>query len=217
MSMDSNYSGLFISLEGGEGSGKTTLAQKLKQYFEEMGHTVLLTREPGGAPLSEKIRDLLIGSDVTEMDPLTETLLYAASRREHLTTVILPALKSGHIVISDRYVDSSVVYQGRVRGVGWTKVFDINTLATTGIMPHLTLLLDIAPSLAQERIQNNERIKNRFDKASLSFHESVQKEYLNLAKIFPKRIKKLDANESAEYVFSQAIRKLKDYEEQVVI
>lgn len=215
MTMTLSCPGLFISLEGGEGSGKTTLAKKLKQHFESMGKNVLLTREPGGVPLAENIRNLLVGPDVKDMDPVTETLLYAASRREHVNRVILPALESGHIVISDRYVDSSLVYQGRVRGVSWTKVYDINHLATKGIMPHLTLLLNVDPSVAQERITN--RVENRFDSAPLRFHESIHKEYQNLAKIFPNRIKSIDANESVDYVLSQAIRKLKDYEEQIVI
>lgn len=201
-----NVNGLFLTLEGGEGSGKTTQIVHLKSYFESLGYEVVTTREPGGVPIAEKIRWILLNPEVTDMDAMTEVLLYCASRREHFIHVILPALTSGKVVISDRFFDSSIVYQGFVKGFGWEKVYQMNLEAVQGTQPDLTFYLDIPPAVGMARIQSNvEREQNRFDRASLDFHHKIRKGYQFLAAYFPNRIVSINAEKHAEEVSKDLI------------
>lgn len=197
------HNGYFITLEGGEGAGKTEQMHRLKTYIESLGYEVVATREPGGVEVAEKIRQILIGPDVKDMDPMTEVLLYAAARREHLTHVILPALQEGKVVISDRYFDSSIVYQGVVREVGWEKVYNINLEATDHTIPDTTFFFDVAPEVGLSRISSNDdREKNRFDKESLDFHQKVRVGYYSVGvTVFKERFIPINANKTIEQVF----------------
>ncbi|MFJ8531232.1 dTMP kinase [Bacillus sp. NPDC094106] len=199
--------GLFISIEGGEGSGKSVLIQGLLHYFEKQGIVCMASREPGGIKVAENIRELIFEN---EMDAITETLLFASARREHCKKKILPALEQGKVVICDRFVDSSIIYQGYVQNVGMDKVRSINSQALDGlIMPHLTLYLDIEPQVALNRIRQNNRETNRFDDESIEFHNKVRNGYLLIAKEYSNRIKKIDASLSIESVLNQAIQQIK--------
>lgn len=167
----------WISFEGGEGSGKTTLIQALEKKCRECGEEVLVTREPGGVPIAEKIREILLEKTKDTMDPMTEAILFAASRRQHLVEKVLPALKEGKIVLMDRYVDSSIVYQGYARGLGMERIAHLNEYATSGEMPFLTFYLDLDPQVGLRRIHSNQRDKNRLDLESLSFHQKIRQGY----------------------------------------
>jgi dTMP kinase len=204
-----NYSGFFITVEGGEGAGKTIQIEKMKEFLTRAGHDVVTTREPGGVKVAEQIRNILLGPDVEDMDAMTEVLLYAASRREHFKHVILPALQSGKVVISDRFFDSSIVYQGYVKGEGVNEVYNINMKATKNIEPNLTLYFDIDPRVALKRIhQNPKREVNRFDKASLGFHEKVREGYRSLLDRFAYRFVEIDANQTIEKVFADVKKQI---------
>lgn len=184
--------GLFITFEGTEGSGKTTIINNLKEELESKGYDVITTREPGGGKIAEQIRDVLLNVDNTKMDKITEALLYAASRRQHLAEVVVPNLRQGKIVLCDRYLDSSLVYQGYARGIGFEKVYEINQFATEGIMPDLTIYIDVYPSVGFKRINENHRNQNRLDLETRSFHKLVYEGYQKLIQKFPKRIKVVD-------------------------
>lgn len=169
--------GFFLTLEGGEGSGKSTVARILADWFRRKGYNVLLTREPGGVPVSERIRELIVNNG---MDAVTEALLFAASRNEITKRVIEPALDRGEIVICDRFVDSSFVYQGIVKGLGIRKVQQFNQAVLERVEPDLTFLLDISPEEGLSRIHHNGRETNKFDREDLEFHERVRAGYLSL-------------------------------------
>ena len=195
---------MFITFEGGEGSGKSTAIERLGERLSSLGKRVLITREPGGTPISEEIRSIILDRKNTGMDPWTEALLYAASRRQHVKEKIEPALKEGTIVISDRYVDSSLAYQGGARGLGIEKVLALNQFALDGVMPDLTIFFDLAPETGLGRIRKNqEREVNRLDLERISFHEKVREAFLVLKEMFPERIKVIDANLSPDKVFEE--------------
>ncbi|KXY51452.1 thymidylate kinase [Bacillus cereus] len=201
-------SGLFISIEGGEGSGKSALIQGLALYLEEQGMECLTSREPGGVKVAEEIRELIMEN---EMDAITEALLFASARREHFKNKISPALTEGKIVICDRFVDSSIVYQGYVQGIGMDNVLSINSQALEGlVMPHLTLYLDVEPTIALNRIAQNNRETNRFDEKSMEFHKKVREGYLLIEEKYSNRIKKVDASLSKEEVLQQSIEYIKN-------
>ncbi|HHT7008284.1 TPA: dTMP kinase [Bacillus cereus] len=201
-------SGLFISIEGGEGSGKSALIQGLALYLEEQGMKCLTSREPGGVKVAEEIRELIMKN---EMDAITEALLFASARREHFKNKIFPALTEGKIVICDRFVDSSIVYQGYVQGIGMDNVLSINSQALEGlVMPHLTLYLDVEPTIALNRIAQNNRETNRFDEKSMEFHNKVREGYLLIEEKYSNRIKKVDASLSKEEVLHQSIEYIKN-------
>lgn len=166
--------GLFITFEGGEGSGKTTAIQSVKERLEKNGHEVVITREPGGVTLAEEIRQLIL---FQEMDAMTEVLLFASARMEHLKEVVIPALDEGKIVLCDRFVHSSYVYQGIVKGVGLEKVKQINELVIGDYYPDATVHLDLDARMGLYRIQANNRETNKMDEYDLSFHESVREGY----------------------------------------
>jgi dTMP kinase len=192
---------MFITLEGPEGSGKTTAVEAAVKKLEEMGYQIVRTREPGGTPISEQIRNVILDKGNTAMDGRTEALLYAASRRQHLVEKVWPALKEGKIVICDRYLDSSLAYQGGARGLGIEEVLNINLFATENTWPDLTLLFDIKPEIGLARINANaNREVNRLDLEKIEFHNKVRESFLALAKRFPDRYVIIDASLSRDEV-----------------
>ncbi len=192
---------MFITLEGPEGSGKTTAVEAAVKKLEEMGYQIVRTREPGGTPISEQIRNVILDKGNTAMDGRTEALLYAASRRQHLVEKVWPALKEGKIVICDRYLDSSLAYQGGARGLGVEEVLNINLFATENTWPDLTLLFDIKPEIGLARINANaNREVNRLDLEKVEFHNKVRESFLALAKRFPERYVIIDASLSRDEV-----------------
>lgn len=197
--------GLFISFEGCDGSGKTSILNALKEKLALEGIEIILTREPGGNKIAEQIRNVILDKQNTEMDAKTEALLYAASRRQHLVENVWPLLKQGKIIISDRYIDSSLAYQGYARGLGIDEVYNINMFATDNSLPSLTILFDISPELGIKRIQSNSnREVNRLDLEVSDFHKKVYQGYLQIAKKYPSRIKIIDASKSFDEVLAQA-------------
>ncbi len=192
---------MFITFEGGEGSGKSTVIREIARRIEERGREVVLTREPGGTPISEEIRNVILDKRNTDMDPRTEALLYAASRRQHVVQKIIPALKEGKVVISDRYLDSSLAYQGNARGLGMASVFNMNLFATEGLEPDLTLFFDLEPETGIERIEANpDREVNRLDLEKLSFHQKVREGFEKLLKENPHRMVRIDASRHLDEV-----------------
>lgn len=196
----------FITFEGGEGTGKTTLIEKLMTDLKSSGYEAIKTREPGGSKISEEIRNIILNVENTEMEYMTEALLYAASRRQHLEEVIKPALNSGKVVICDRYVDSSLAYQGHARGLGIDKVYKINDYAIDGFYPDLTIYIDVDPEIGLSRIKNNHRDMDRLDLEQISFHKKVREGYILVSKMFPDRIKVIDGNDTIENIY----KKIKD-------
>ena len=194
--------GQFISFEGPDGAGKTSV---LKAIGEELrvkyGDNLMLTREPGGNKISESIRNIILDPINTEMDVRTEALLYAAARRQHLMETVIPALKAGKLVISDRYVDSSVAYQGGGREIGEQAVWQMNQFAIDGLEPDLTVYLDIESEEGIRRIKSHRTDEiNRLDVEALEFHQRVRKSYLNLLEQNPERIKLVDASQPLDKV-----------------
>ncbi|GLX70843.1 dTMP kinase [Paenibacillus glycanilyticus] len=198
--------GIFITIEGGEGAGKTTLIQQLSHTMQQRGKTVMTTREPGGIPIAEQIRSVILDRSHTSMDARTEALLYAAARRQHLVEKVMPALADGQVVICDRFVDSSLAYQGHARGLGMDDVWSINRFAIEGAMPQLTIYMDIEPEIGLARIQAaGTREVNRLDLESLAFHERVREGYRMLLEQFPERIVQVDAGKEANVVLEEVI------------
>ena len=192
---------MFITLEGPEGSGKTTAVEYAVKKLTEMGYQIVRTREPGGTPISEQIRNVILDKDNTAMDGRTEALLYAASRRQHLVEKVWPTIKEGKIVICDRYLDSSLAYQGGARGLGIENILNINMFATENTWPDLTLLFDLDPQIGLERISRNaNREVNRLDLEKLDFHNKVRNTFLELAKRYPERFVIIDASKTQEEV-----------------
>src|SRR5699024_1294307 len=189
-----------------EGAGKTTVLGSVLKRLTEQGYEVVLTREPGGIRISEKIRDIILDQDHVEMEKSTEALLYAAARRQHLIQKIIPALESGKIVLCDRFIDSSLAYQGHARGIGMEEVLQINDFAIEGFMPSLTLYFHISPEKGLERIQQNkQREQNRLDLEALAFHQKVYDGYQLLLQSFPERIREIDADREIEDVTAEAL------------
>ena len=202
--------GFFISVEGGDGSGKSTQLLKIKEYLNKKGQAYIFTREPGGTSISEKIRDIILDPANTEMTDLTEALLYAASRAQHIDEVILPALKEGKVVISDRFVDSSLAYQGYARNLGDT-VWEINSPAVSKCMPDITFFLDVSPEEAMGRIAS--RGHDRLEKEEMNFHQKVYDGYQKLIEkdkaSGENRIHSIKANRDPEEVWKD-IEKILD-------
>lgn len=191
--------GLFITFEGGEGSGKTTVIKRVKEELEKREISVLTTREPGGSRIAEQIRNIILDKENTAMDSRMEALLFAASRRQHLVEIVEPALHSGVTVLSDRYVDSSLAYQGYARGIGIDDILTINNFAIDHRMPDLTFLLDLKPEEGLDRINKNRQEEiNRLDLETMSFHQKVYDGYHILLERFPERIVRIDASKSVE-------------------
>ncbi|WP_462410014.1 dTMP kinase [Neobacillus sp. Marseille-QA0830] len=193
--------GTFITFEGPDGAGKTTILSMVAEHFPN----ALVTREPGGIDIAEQIRRVILAKENTSMDPRTEALLYAAARRQHLVEKVMPALEDGKIVLCDRFVDSSLAYQGYARGLGLNEVFSINQFAIEQMMPDLTIYFDIDPELGLKRINKNKgREVNRLDLENLSFHHKVREGYLLLLERFPDRVKRIDASKTLDEVFVEA-------------
>lgn len=194
--------GLFISIEGPDGSGKSTQIRLLKEFLNENKIETILTREPGGTIIGEKIRQIILDKQHTEMDAMTEAFLYAASRAQHVAEIIKPALDNGLTVICDRFVDSSIAYQGYGRHLGDT-VRKINEYAIAGCMPDITFLLKVSPSIGKKRIKEEEQ--DRLEKEQLDFHNAVFKGYLELEKIYSDRIIGIDATEDIDSINNKII------------
>ncbi|MDP6418175.1 MAG: dTMP kinase [Candidatus Krumholzibacteria bacterium] len=205
-----NAPGFFLTLEGGEGSGKSTLKMHLREYLESRGQEVLLTREPGGPGISEAIRDILLDNEHREMDGLTELFLYLASRRQNLVQTILPHLKKGGVVISDRFLDASVAYQGGGRELGHERVDRLNREAVGEHFPDLSFLIDVDPDLGFRR-GPGQRESDRIENEAMSFHRKVREAYLDAAKRNPERFRILDGSRSAEEVAAIAIAELESF------
>ena len=172
--------GLFISFEGNDGSGKSSAIQAVYNKLLSLGYDVVLTREPGGSKIAEKIRDIILDTDNTGMDPMTEALLYAASRREHIIKTILPAIAAGKVVLCDRFLDSSLAYQGNARKLGMNKVNELNQFATEGLTPDLTIFVCVHPEVGLARIKKNLRDMDRLELETIEFHHNVYDSYIQL-------------------------------------
>ena len=196
-------SGYFIAFEGGEGAGKTTQMTALQRWLEERGEDVVVTREPGGTAIGEKIRAILLDPDSPPMDPHAEALLYASDRAQHVAEVIAPALREGKIVVSDRFIDSSLAYQGIARGLGVDEIYDISKWATGGILPDLVIFLKIDPKTGLSRI---DRTIDRLEAEDKGFHENVSLAYRQLAKRFPDRFVVVDATKDPRVVEEEIIK-----------
>lgn len=206
--------GLLITFEGVEGSGKTTQIRRLRRYLARKGIPCVVTREPGGSPIGEKIRRILLHPENDSMSPLTELLLYEAARSQHVEEVIKPLLKKGMVILCDRFSDASLAYQGYGRGIALGLIRRLNRLATDGIEPDVTFLLDCPSKVglkrAIERNQRGEMVKeDRFERESMLFHRRVRKGYLALAKGNAKRVKRIDARQAEAKVF-ETIRRVVD-------
>ncbi|MCB7068953.1 MULTISPECIES: dTMP kinase [Bacillaceae] len=197
--------GTFITVEGPDGAGKTTVLNIIAEELAAEGYPIVQTREPGGSPIAEKIRQIILDKKHTEMDPRTEALLYAAARRQHLIEKIIPALEKGNIVLCDRFIDASIVYQGFARKIGIDEVLKINHFAIENTMPDLTIYFDIEPEIGLERIQKHRQGEmNRLDLETMEFHKMVREGYLQLLDRFPDRIKKVMADRPIEEVKTEA-------------
>ena len=203
--------GFLVSLEGPEGAGKTSVLEALIPILEDRGVEVLTTREPGGVLIGEKIREVILDPSHTEMDPKTELLLYIASRRQHLVEKVLPALAAGKLVIMDRFIDSSVAYQGFGRGLDIDAIDWLNEFATDGLKPDLTLYFDIEVEEGLARIAaNSDREVNRLDMEGLNLHRKVRQGYLSLLEKEANRIVKIDASLPLDQVIANTQQLLFD-------
>lgn len=201
---------LFITFEGGEGSGKSSVMKLLAERLEKEGYSVVTTREPGGTPIAEEIRNVILDKKNTDMDPRTEALLYAASRRQHLVQKVWPALQEGKLVLCDRFLDSSLAYQGVARHLGVDEILNVNLFATEGKYPDLTLFFDLEPEIGLARIAANAgREVNRLDLEKMDFHKNVRSAFQGLAKRFADRYVVIDASQSFEKVVEDAYQAIK--------
>ncbi|MEE3486509.1 MAG: dTMP kinase [Bulleidia sp.] len=201
--------GKFITFEGPDGSGKTTVSTAVCRKLAEAGYAVSYTREPGGSRIAEEIRNVILDPENTEEDPRTEALLYAASRRQHLVEVVLPLLKKGVNVISDRFIDSSLAYQGFGRHIGMEEVWNINQFAIEGHMPDRTIFLNIPAELGLERINANRSSLDRLDQEALSFHEDVYNGYQKVIETYRDRMIIIDASRDVDLVIEDAYNAVK--------
>lgn len=194
-------SGLFVCFEGGEGGGKSTQSRLLQQWLESEGHEVVLTRQPGGTEVGARIREIVLSPETGELSNRTEVLLYAADKAEHVDTVVLPALRAGKVVITDRYVDSALAYQGAGRTETVAEVEAVNRWATRDLRPHLTVVLDLEPQAGLGRFEERDRIEGE----SLEFHQRVREAFVRMAAQDPDHYLVLDARGSIEEIHT-AIR-----------
>lgn len=182
--------GIFITFEGPDGSGKSTQIKYLQKHFDELGMETVFTREPGGTSIGEKLRRIILDKNNSEMSDMTEALLYAASRAQHVHELIKPALESNKVVVCDRFIDSSIAYQGYGRNLG-DCVRTINELAIEGCMPDITFLMDLPPEIGKSRLREGH--EDRLELEQLEFHNKVFEGYKEIAKIYPKRFVLIDA------------------------
>ncbi len=203
--------GLFITFEGNDGSGKSSAIQAVYNELKQQNMDVILTREPGGSKIAEKIRTIILDVDNLGMDSKTEAMLYAASRREHLVKKIIPALESGKIVLSDRYLDSSLVYQGIARGIGVKEVYELNQFAIGEYLPDLTIMITVKPEIGMERIKNNRHELDRLELEKIEFHNKVYNGYQEVASLYSNRIVMIDGEKSKEMVLAETIKIVSDF------
>ncbi len=200
--------GSFITFEGGEGTGKTTQIARLAAHIEALGRTVVVTREPGGTPIAEAARAVLLDPALSP-DGMTELFLLEAARRDHVERVIVPALNRDEIVLSDRFADSSTVYQGMVRGVGEELVIELNRLATSDLEPDLTVVFDLDPEAgvgrARSRNASGSSAESRLDDEPVDFHRRVRAGFLRLAELHPERVRVIDGSGDADTVFERLL------------
>lgn len=200
--------GLFVTFEGGEGAGKSTLIQKLEKKLLDEQHEVLVTREPGGTPLGEELRDIVLHRK-GEISPTAELFIFLASRIQHLEEKIKPALKRGAIVLCDRFTDSSIAYQGEARGLGMDYVATVANLATKGFNPDLTFYIDIDPKLGLLRTQKRGQNADRLEREAPEFHQKVRTGFQKLASLHPNRIHTIDGTLTQDALFDSAYKILK--------
>lgn len=202
----------FITFEGPEGSGKTTVIQQVAEKLKNE-YNIILTREPGGVKTGEQIREVLLEGDT--MDDRTEALLFAASRREHLVGKAIPALNTGKVVLCDRYIDSSLAYQGYARGIGIEEVKSINEFAINGLYPDITIYLDVSVEVGRERILKNQRDQNRLDQEDVKFHEKVVEGYKKIIHNESDRFIVINANQSIDKVVNTTYESITKYLEKL--
>lgn len=202
-------SGIFITLEGPDGSGKSTIVKLLSKYLKEKKIDFIFTREPGGTPIGEDIRDIILSNKNIHMSPRTEALLYAASRSQHIFEKIKPALEEGKVVICERFVLSSLAYQGMARGLGIEDVKSINDFAIAGVNPDLTLFFDVDPIYVLNR-KTNKKGGDRLEKEGLNFHKEVYDGYKKLISMYPENIKIIDASKSVKETFKQVRKEIEN-------
>jgi dTMP kinase len=198
-------SGLFITFEGIEGAGKTTQIRLLREYFQTQGKTVFTTREPGGDPVAEALRAVVLAADAP-VTPITELLVFLAARAQHAERVLLPHLQAGEIVLCDRYIDSTVAYQGYARGHDLEWVRRLNAFVTDNLTPALTILLDLPVESGLSRQSD----RNRMEAETLDFHQRVREGYLSEARLFPERIRVVDAASSVEAIHAEILREVQE-------
>ncbi len=199
----------FITFEGPEGSGKTSILRAVEETLKNQGLDVLTTREPGGIRIAELIRNVILDVDNKEMDARTEALLYAAARRQHMVEKVWPALKEGKLVLCDRFIDSSLAYQGAGRNLGIDNIYTLNRFAIEDTMPDLTFFIDVPPSVGLDRVFDNAREMDRLDLESLQFHTKVYEGYQKIIKDNPERIRVIDGTKSIEEVVEDVLEVLK--------
>jgi dTMP kinase len=202
MNKEKIMAGLFITMEGSDGAGKTTQIEKLKDYLSSKGYDIILCREPGGTAISESIRNIILNKEFTEMSYMTELLLYASARAQLVEQVIKPSLKENKIVICDRFVDSSAVYQGIARGLGIKLVYEVNKYAIGDTFPDITILLDISGQTGIKRKKNQGEL-DRMELEAAEFHDKVADGYRMLADIYTDRIKKIDGTQTIDIIHNQ--------------
>lgn len=200
--------GLFITLEGGDGAGKSTQIKNIKSFFEKKGLVVVHTREPGGTPISEKLRDILLDSNNREMEAVTEMLIYAAARAQHVRELVMPQLEKGSIVICDRFLDSSIAYQTYGRKLG-DMVEIVNGYATDGLTPDLTFWMDIDPDAGKERVSKMGDF-DRLEMEERDFHYRVYDGYKKIAENNSERVKRIDATRSVEEISEEIVNYLEE-------
>lgn len=196
--------GKFIVFEGGEGSGKSTMIDMIYNWLKENGFNVIKTREPGGISIAEQIREVILNKENIKMDGKTEALLYAAARRQHLVEKVIPALEEGKIVLCDRFLDSSLAYQGYARGLGMDEVYSINKFAIGDCMPNMSILFDVSPEVGLDRIKkNSDREINRLDLEKIDFHNKVREGYSLIYDKDSKNRVKINAEGTIDEVFNE--------------
>lgn len=193
--------GLFITFEGGDGCGKTTQIKLIDEYLRNKGYKTLLTREPGSKGLGVKLREILLNYD-GEVSPTCESFLFLADRAQHVDCIIKPALEEGTIVLCDRHTDSTVAYQGYGRGLDLEQIYKLNNIATSGLKPDLTVVLDVDVETSQARVGKE---KDRMESAGVEFFERVRKGFLEIAKQEPSRVKVIDSTQSIEDIHKQVV------------
>jgi len=202
--------GKFITFEGPEGSGKTSVIVAVKEYLEKEGYSLLTTREPGGIKIAEDIRKIILDKENTEMDARAEALLFAASRSQHFHEKILPALNNHDLILCDRFIDSSLAYQGHARGLGIDEVYELNKFGIGNTLPDLTLFIDVPPSVGLKRVFSNSRKVDRLDLETLKFHEKVYEGYMIIAEKYKNRFKVVDGTKTVEEVIQDSLKIIKN-------